>query len=133
MKRRVRIPGGDLEYAVLTALWHSDEELSAPAIHAAVGEPRGLAYTTTGTILDRLTTKRLVRRVRRGKAFFYTAAHPRQVIERARVTDGLRRLFGSGPRPLMVNLVDALEAMDSSLLDELAHVVASRRKGRHGA
>lgn len=121
-----------MEQAVLTALWDSGGA-SAPDIHARVGEPRGLVYTTTSKVLERLYAKRLVRRVRAGKSFFYTAAEPRDLIESARVTGALRRLLGPEPRPAIATLVDALEAVDPDLVDELARLVNARRRGRSGS
>ena len=128
----VRFPGGELEQAVLAALWEL-EGASAPEIHARVGEPRHLVYTTTAKVLDRLLTKRLVRRVRQGKSFFYTPTEPRGLVEAARFGDGLRKLLGPEPKPAMATIVDALEAVDPSLLDELARLVHARRRSRHGS
>jgi BlaI family transcriptional regulator, penicillinase repressor len=128
----VPVPGGDLEQAVLAALWNI-EGASAPEIHARVGEPRGLGYTTTATVLDRLYAKRLVRRVRRGRSFFYTAALPREVIETARIGGSLRRLLGPEPKPAIATLVDALEEQDPALIDELARLVNARRRSRDGS
>ena len=128
----VRFPGGELEQAVLAALWEL-EGASAPEIHARVGEPRHLVYTTTAKVLDRLLTKRLVRRVRQGKSFFYTPREPRGLVEAARFGDGLRKLLGPEPKPAMATIVDALEAVDPSLLDELARLVHARRRSRHGS
>ena len=131
-KGRIRFPGGELEQAVLAALWEL-EGASAPEVHARVGEPRGLVYTTTAKVLDRLHAKRLVRRVRQGKSFFYTPTQPRNLIEAARFGDGLRKLLGPEPRPAMATIVDALESVDPSLLDELARLVHTRRRSRSGS
>jgi|SRR5712692_2310428 predicted transcriptional regulator len=131
-KRSLPFPGGELEHAVLTALWEL-EGASAPEIHARVGEPRGLVYTTTSKVLDRLHAKHLVHRVRRGKSFFYTPAQPRGVTEAARVGDSLRRLLGPEPRPAIATLVDALESVDPVLVDELARLVNTRRRSRSGS
>jgi predicted transcriptional regulator len=126
------MPGGELEQAVLAALWDLTGA-SAPDLHARVGEPRGLVYTTTAKVLDRLHAKRLVHRVRRGKSFFYTPAIPREVIEPARIGGGLRQLLGPEPKPAMATLVDVLEQVDPRLLDELARLVTARRRLRHGS
>lgn len=131
-RRTIPLPGGELEHAVLTALWEL-KGASAPEIHACVGEPRGLVYTTTSKVLDRLHAKRLVRRVRQGKSFFYTPARTRDVIETARAGDSLRRLLGPEPKPAMATIVDALESVDPSLLDELARLVKARRRLRNGS
>jgi len=60
MKMQFRLPGGDLEYAVLAKLWELGSA-SAREIHEQVGEPAKLVYTTTAKVLDRLHAKRLVR------------------------------------------------------------------------
>lgn len=131
-KRRILFPGGELEQAVLAALWELGGA-SAPDLHVRVGEPRGLVYTTTAKVLDRLHTKLLVRRVRQGKSFFYTPTQPRGLIEAARFGDGLRKLLGPEPKPAMATIVDALESVDPALLDELARVVQARRRSRSGS
>src|SRR3989441_8972858 len=131
-KPPVPYPGGELEHAVLAALWEL-EGASAPELHARVGEPRGLVYTTTAKVLDRLHAKKLVRRVRQGKSFFYTPAQPRNLIEAARFGDGLRKLLGPEPKPAMATIVDALEAVDPSLLEELARLVDARRRAHGGS
>lgn len=132
IKRPIPFPGGELEHAVLAALWELDGA-SAPEIHARVGEPRRLVYTTIAKVLDRLHAKRLVRRVRQGKSFFYTPTQPKDLIETARFGDGLRRLLGPDPKPAMATIVDALESVDPVLLDELARLVQARRRSRSGS
>lgn len=126
------MPGGELEQAVLAALWEL-EGASAPRIHALVGEPRGLVYTTTAKVLDRLHAKRLVRRVWHGKSFFYTPARPRQLVEFARIRESLGAFLGPEPRPAVATLVDVLETVDPDLVDELARIVNARRRARDGS
>ena len=132
MRKRIPLlPGGELEYAALLALCDLGSG-SARQIHARVGEPKGLVYTTTAKVLDRLLAKRLVSRRRRGKAFVYRAAVKREALERARATRALKDLLGSDPSPAMVALVDAVEAVDRELLDELGREVEARRRKRDG-
>jgi predicted transcriptional regulator len=129
--KRFRLPGGDLEYAVLAKLWEIGTA-SAREIHGHVGEPRGLVYTTTAKVLDRLHDKGLVTRERRGKAFSYHAKIARDVIDQARARTALSRLLGSRPHAAVATLVEAVESIDPKLLDELERAVASRRRSRHG-
>jgi len=131
MKRRPPVPGGRLEYAILRAVWSSGTT-SAREIHAHVGAPRGLVYTTVAKVLDRLRAKGLVSRRRIGKAFWYTSTVPRRATERARATEMLRRLLGSEPEPAIATLVEAIEAIDPELVDELSRQVAARRRSRRG-
>jgi predicted transcriptional regulator len=129
---RVRLPGGDLEYAVLAELWELGVA-SAREIHAQVGEPAALVYTTIAKVLDRLRDKGLVTRERRGKAFRYRAAVARAEVEHARARTVLRHLLGSRPHGAVAALVEAVESIDSRLLEELEQAVAARRRAKHGA
>jgi predicted transcriptional regulator len=125
------LPGGELEYAVLAALWRL-RRASAREIHDAVGAPNGLVYTTTAKVLDRLHAKKLVEREQIGKSFVYSPRVKRERIEKARARSMLARLFGTEPRPAIAALVDAVTAIDPQLLDELAKAVNARRRSRRG-
>jgi predicted transcriptional regulator len=104
--KRLRLPGGDLEYAVLAKLWEIGTA-SARVVHSQVGEPTGLVYTTTAKVLDRLHDKGLVSRERRGKAFSYRARIARDVVDQARAQMALSRLLGSRPHAAVATLVEA--------------------------
>lgn len=132
MGRTPPLPGGELEYAVLAAVWDAGSA-SAPDVHASVGVPRGLAYTTVAKVLDRLHAKRLLARRRAGRAFVYTAKVAREHIDRARAGDLIRRLLGAKPVPAIATLVDAIEAIDPDLIAELSRQVAARRRSRRGS
>ena len=132
MKPRIPLPGGDLEYAVLVALWDHGTA-SAPAIHRRVGEPTGSVYTTTAKVLDRLYAKGLVSRKRIGRSFVYAATFSRDVIDRARMRQALGRILGPEVRPAMASLIDAVESIDPDMLDELARQVEARRRSRRGS
>ncbi len=132
MHTPVPLPGGDLEHAVLAVVYELDRA-TAREIHERVGEPRGLIYTTTAKVLDRLHAKGLVKRRKEGQAFVYTADRKREVVERARIRDLLSRMLKPTPKPAMAALVDAVESLDPDLVDELARLVAARRRSRGGS
>ncbi|MFD0574139.1 BlaI/MecI/CopY family transcriptional regulator [Kitasatospora gansuensis] len=70
MNDPTRRQAGELEGAVLAALWASQRPLTAPELQRAL--PAGLARTTVATILARLHDKGTVRRTRQGRAFAYS-------------------------------------------------------------
>jgi BlaI family penicillinase repressor len=131
MGRRFDLPGGELEYAVLSALWQLGVA-SGPDVHRAVGEPRGLVYTTIAKVLDRLGEKSLVRRKRIGRSFTYQALADRDTVTKARARDIVTRVLGDAPLPAMAALVDAVEAVNPDLIDELERMVTERRASRGG-
>ena len=126
------IPGGELEHAVLRAVWELGSA-TAGEIHARVGKPRRLVYTTTAKVLDRLYLKGLVARRRTGRAFVYRPRADRAVVEGALAREAVSRLLAGQPRPAIAALVDAVAALDPNLIDELARLVATKRTGRHGS
>jgi predicted transcriptional regulator len=74
---------GELEALVLFALWEKDE-LSTPEVFNEVGVPRGLAYTTILTVLQRLFKKGLVIRHAAGKSHLYAPALTREQFSQRR-------------------------------------------------
>ncbi len=129
--KQLRLPGGDLEYAVLAKLWDLGTA-SARDIYEYIGEPAGLVYTTTAKVLDRLHAKGLVTRELNGKAFTYRAKISRDVVNRARARAVLSQFLGSRPHAAVASLIEAAESLDPRLLDEFERAVAARRRLRHG-
>jgi predicted transcriptional regulator len=126
---RPPLPGGPLERAVLDAVWELGTA-RARDVHDRIGAPNDLVYTTIAKVLDRLVAKKLCRRRRDGRTNVYSAALPRERVERAEARATVSRLLGDEPRPAIPALVDAVEAIDPDLLDDLARVVAARRRAR---
>ena len=127
-----RLPADDLEYAVLSKLWELDAA-SVRDVHGHIGEPEGLVYTTIAKVIDRLRGKGLIQRERRGKAFVYRARIAPEEVERARAEDAVGRLLGPTPHAAVAVLVDAVDAVDPKLLDELERAVAAHRRSKRGA
>lgn len=74
---------GELEASVLATLWESGE-LATPEVFNRVGKPRGLAYTTILTVLQRLYRKGLVSRRGEGRAHVYSPALSREQFSERR-------------------------------------------------
>lgn len=129
---RFRLPGDDLEYAVMAELWEL-RSASVRELHEKLGAPAGHVYTTTAKVVDRLREKGLIARRRKGQAYIYRPRVAREEVERARARSAVKRLLGPTPRAAVVALVEAVEAVDPSLLDELECAVTERRSKRSGA
>ena len=67
---------GELEQAVMTALWAHTEPATARDVLRAIGDP-ALAYTTVKTVLERLTRKQVVTRTSVERTWHYRAAGSR--------------------------------------------------------
>lgn len=127
----LRLPGGELEYAVLFSVCDLSVA-SVRDVHRRVGNVRGLAYTTIAKVLERLHVKALVSRERNGGTLVYCPRVDRKAIELARARLSLSKLLTSDPKPAMATLVEAMESLDSKLIDELERAVAARRGKPNG-
>jgi predicted transcriptional regulator len=123
------IPGGKLEYAVLSAVWDLGVA-TAREVYDRVGVPLGLVYTTTARVLGRLQEKGLVSREKKGKTFGYRAQVARRDVDQKRMSRALSSVLAQQPRPAVASLVEAIEAIDPALLDELVRAVEARRRPR---
>jgi predicted transcriptional regulator len=126
-----RLPADELEYAVLAQLWELDDA-SVRELHDVIGKPVGLAYTTIAKVIDRLRSKGLIQRDRQGKVFVYRSTIAQSEVERARAALALNRLLGPRPHAAIAALVDAVDAVDPRLLEDLERAVAACRKSKDG-
>jgi predicted transcriptional regulator len=125
------LPADELEYAVLAKLWDLGAA-SVRELNEQLGEPEGRVYTTTAKVIDRLRGKGLIQRQRRGKAFVYRPRVARPEVEKARAQQAVSRLLGATPHAAVAALVDAVDAFDPQLLDELERAVNARRRSKRG-
>jgi predicted transcriptional regulator len=130
--KQFRLPADDLEYAVLAKLWELGVA-SVRELHEQLGQRDRLVYTTTAKVVDRLREKGLIQRQRDGRAFIYRPRVAREEVESARARNAVSRLFGAAPHAAVAALVEAVDAVDPGLLDELERVVAARRRSKDGA
>ncbi len=87
-----------LEMDCLKVLWKQPE---ASVSEVRAGLPRPLAYTTVMTVLDRMCTKGLVTRRKRGRGYAYAAALDLESARAQAVRQLLANLFEQDPRALV--------------------------------
>lgn len=119
---------GELECAVLEQVW----SLKEATVHDVVGRmQRPLAYTTIMTTLDRLYRKGLLVRLKRGRAFVYTAACSKPEVQRE-IARGLVKEISIDPlhskNYLLSFLIESVDGKDAEILAELEAVIAEKRR-----
>ena len=122
-------PLGDLEAAVLTALWSSRARLSVRDVLARVKRKPALAYTTVLTVLDRLYAKGLVAREKEGQAFRYWPRISRQEWFGARAAHVLTQAELPPDRAVLMAFLDSAEQAEPGLLERLSELIDQRRGG----
>ncbi len=118
---------GDLERAVMDHLWESAD--GAPegstvreVLYRFAGQ-REIAYTTVMTVLDRLSKKGLVTRVRDGRAWRYRPAGSREALTAQTMRRTLDEMEVTDRRAALMHFLDgASEEELADLKDALAEI-----------
>jgi predicted transcriptional regulator len=113
-----RRPMGELEGAVMDALWERGGWLTPGEVHAAL-EQQGyeLAYTTVMTVLVRLWQKQRVQRQRDGRAYAYHPVITREQYVAARMEEVLEAARDRSAA--LSHFLDGLDAADRVQLRRL--------------
>jgi predicted transcriptional regulator len=117
---------GDLERAVMEALWSAAAPMTAREVVEALGE-RDLAVTTVLTVLSRLERKGVVGRRRDGRAHTYRATASRE----DHVAQLMREALGgaSDREAALVRFVSAASPEETDALRRALRAMG-RRSGR---
>lgn len=116
---------GDLEAAVLDTLW-TQGEMSTPAVYDAVGVPRGLAYTTILTVLQRLARKGLLVRRGGGRSHLYAPALTREQFAERRGVSVAAALVDVGAAGVGAFLAE-MHRLDPQVVAQLRKQLGTRR------
>ena len=83
----------NLELQALSVLWH-DGPSTVNDVHGSLPDGRERAYTTVLSVMQSLERKKLVRRIRSGRAHTYEPAYSQEVIVRRATDDFITNAFG---------------------------------------
>jgi predicted transcriptional regulator len=119
----------NLEMRIMEVLW-ANGELSVREIQENFPLKKRPAYTTIQTMVQRLETKKAVRRVRKiATAFIFEAAIARDVARR-RLIDDFLAIFGGETQPIMTHLIEAGKLTLEDVQEAEKHIREFSKKGR---
>jgi predicted transcriptional regulator len=117
---------GDLEARVMQAVWLADAPASARSIHEQVISEHPVALLTVITVLNKLVTKRLLRRRKIDDLLHYDALLTEEELmahASRRIMEGVLSL---APEAVTASLVDVLAERDPEQLAELGRLIRRR-------
>ena len=124
----------EFELDVMQQVWRG-EERSAPEVHRAVAEARGVTYSTVKTIMDRLERKGVLARSRQeGRTIFYKAAIPPGDVQQSMLERFVTHVFAGDRRPMWNFLLrhEQLSPEEYRYLEDLLARQQPRREGESG-
>lgn len=130
-KSGIELALGDLEAAVMRAVWAADEPVPVEAVRRALIEQgRQVAYTTVMTTMSRLHKKGLLNRELKGRAYLYSPAMSEDELAESIARAAIDGVVGSLTQPAVAYFVEALSERDPRQLDLLAELIERKRRER---
>lgn len=121
---------GDLEARLMQAIWLARVPTSARAIHERIVDDHSVALLTVVTVLNKLVTKRLLRRRKITDLFHYEAI----ITEEALMAHASRRIvegvLSLAPEAVTASFVDVLAERDPDQLAELGRLIRRRLRAQ---
>ena len=112
----------ELELQILKVLWEAKAAAETPlAVRevrerlAAIG--RELAHTSVITMLNIMTSKKMLRRSKRKNAMFYSPIVDEADVQRHELNDVLHRVFDGSHTQLMLTLLDRNDVSPEAILE----------------
>jgi len=119
---------GSLETEIVRYVSNNPDQ-SGREIAAALAKERSVARTTVLTVLERLRTKGLLSRRKRGGVYRYRSEMPTNQAMRGTVKRFVDQILGGSVSPVLAFLADAGELTEQEI-DELERLVKDQRARR---
>ncbi len=120
---------GELELALLVALWATPEQ-SAARLQQALPRHQQSSLSTVQSTLERLHRKLLVRRQKQAHAYIYSARLRRSELLGKLLGGVIRQLHTGSLDPILSSFVDFADKIDEHTLERLDELVQQRRLAR---
>lgn len=118
---------GDLEKSVMDILWDKGA-LTGREVFEEVGREKPLAFTTVLTVMDRLLKKGLIKRVKRGGVFVYTASMSKEDFVRQVSQEVLQGILDISASSAASSFVDILYKTSPEEIERLSKLIDERKK-----
>lgn len=123
----------ELELQILKVLWEAKAAAETPLAVREVRERlaatgRELAHTSVITMLNIMTSKKMLRRSKRKNAMFYSPIVDEADVQRHELDDVLQRVFDGSHTQLMLTLLDRNDVSPEAIL-EMRKLIDQAKRG----
>lgn len=118
---------GHLEQEILDTLW-SRGEATGKEIFDRIRRTRGIALTTALTVLERLTKKGLVSKIKGDSVYIYRPAYTKDEFAGKISKEVFKGIFDISTSGASASFVDVLGNADPDELDRLSSLIEQKKK-----
>lgn len=123
---------GDLEARVMNAMWKLGHPSTAREVHAEVVKDHSVALLTTVTILNKLVSKKLLRRTKKEGILHYESCWTEEELRTHVARRVVNGILSFGPAAFATCFIDALAEQDPRQLEEMERLIRARRTAEEG-
>ena len=115
----------DQELEIMKIVWQRGSA-TVREVYEEMLRRRKIAYTTVMTMMGILEQKGRLKKAEDGRAFVYTPTEPQTKVVGSMVQEFVRRVFNGSAQPLLVHLVENLDA-DDDQIDEIRKLLREKK------
>jgi predicted transcriptional regulator len=115
----------DQELEIMKIVWQRGSA-TVREVYEEMLRRRKIAYTTVMTMMGILEQKGRLKKTEDGRAFVYTPTEPQTKVVGSMVQEFVRRVFNGSAQPLLVHLVENLDA-DVDQIDEIRKLLREKK------
>ena len=115
----------DQELEIMKIVWQRGSA-TVREVYEEMLRHRKIAYTTVMTMMGILEQKGRLKKTEDGRAFVYTPTEPQTKVVGSMVQEFVRRVFNGSAQPLLVHLVENLDA-DVDQIDEIRKLLREKK------
>ncbi len=118
---------GELELAIMDLIWSQGRPVTVPEVHRQMAAKRGLAYTTTMTVMSRLSSKGLLQRTEDRRPYTYSVAIGRDEYYAQLMVGVLSEVLDR--QAALAKFVERIDRRDADLLMKLIGEAKTKSSG----
>ena len=126
-KKGLRKILGDLETDIMEIVWLFGD-VTVRDVYEEMRKSRKIAYTSVMTVMKRLADKGILSKVKQGQGFLYHPIYSESEFIAAASKRIFNEVIGDFGMPAMSHLLDAVDDEDPAVMEELAMIIAEKRK-----
>lgn len=119
---------GDLEAKIMRVLWDLDEAVPARTVYERIMDSHDVSSLTVITVLNKLVSKKLLRRFRRADLFHYEPVMEESDFIARASRSVMEGVLAFEPDAVAASFVDILAEHDRERLTELAKIIRRKLK-----
>jgi len=127
-KKGLSFLSGELELPVMEILWKKGP-MKGRDLHAEIRLEKDIAYTTTLTVLDRLSKKGFIKKARNSGLIIFSPEISQEAYKNALTEDLIQKAFEVSPDLAVSAFADLLLRMDQEDVDKLERLIQERKNG----